>query len=320
MKKLMKYFSFVLLILLSFILFAYKEKINVFAETKKFVDIEIGDIFKNGDVLPYDEPIDICKFLPGDDNCVFNYSVIVFYLDENNNYVDSVSFPREHNWMTGEFAPIDVVIDNDVSEYWIFDSVMETSSLNFVFKPYIYNEPTFDLVCNFENNNTENYYMCSFKTNYFTKIENINLSFEDSDLEITDIRAGEHFNDLNVTDGIYSLTSKSFVSNSNDGDEIDVLTFKVSYVDVSVIESELKVKDVNYSTKVSNNTVDEIKAKVVKESIITPSDETNTGKKEEIDVNNPKTGDSSYFGIFLVILLGNVGLFLFIYKREESKL
>ena len=29
----------------------YKEKINVFAETKKFVDIEIGDIFKNGDVL-----------------------------------------------------------------------------------------------------------------------------------------------------------------------------------------------------------------------------------------------------------------------------
>ena len=88
------------------------------------------------------------------------------------------------------------------------------------------------------------------------------------------------------------------------------MTFKVSNSDNINIVYNIRIRNLKYQDSVFYDNIELISSIVKQEMVVTSND----------DINNPKTGDGSYLGIFLIILFSNVGLFMFLYRKEIFQL
>ena len=332
MKKIIKYLSLIMILIISIGLFMYKEQLNVLAEVNNLADVRLGDVFKNGTVIPYTEGIDYCAL--GDEYYCENlpdarsqYMWFMYY-DENGNFLSAEEFNRyDENF--DELKDIDAKINNDYSNYWLVEDFGHGCIAGFVFIPYDYKKPTFTLTCNPSSLKYNQYSTCFIKTKYYEKINSLNFTLDFNDFDITDINIGESFENLSVNNNIYSLDSKSSVVDSKEGTELTVITFRLnSKEDKNIdLENNIKVTNLNYIDKIENGQIDEVNT-TLKQDIMTPSDEINT-PNDEIQIStsedaipsNPKTGDETTFIIYgMLVTFVSVSLFLIINKKEEYEL
>lgn len=329
MKKIFKTISILLITTISMTLFIFKEKINIFAETMGMDDIRVGDVFKNGTIIPYNESFNICNLATDIDNCwMYDDSICFTYYDENdkhlgretNQYYDSI-----YDYYTNSYKEVELKVSNDYSEYWIIDRIINGSGLSIVFKPYTYVEPTITITCDPNKVEPNEPSICTVKVKYTTKIRNIKFSLDTGEYEISNVTPGDFFEDLKLDDNMYSLNTKSLI---NDGEEVEVtvVTFKISSKEEKDIdvENNIKIQNITVTDSVGSKNTNELTATVKQESnkeiIPTKSDdEINEGK--DLPKENPKTGNDSYLILYAILVVSvSISAFILVFQKSNVKL
>ncbi len=183
-----------------------------------------------------------------------------------------------------------------ISKYW---KVYATNadyygSLTLFLKPYDYIEPTFNIECNPSQISKGETSKCVLKTNYHSKIESLNFKLDTSLYNISDIKPGEEFENLQANDGVYSLTSKNTLEDSPEGRTVEIISFYVSSNNDNIASSDnIKVLDLKY--------VDEL---VESPTRVLAATVNQKNKNNIIDLKNPKTKNNFIIvGILLSAIL-----------------
>lgn len=185
-----------------------------------------------------------------------------------------------------------------ISKYWKVIKYIGQDhyyKYNYALVPYEYKEPTYELSCNPEKISKGGYSDCSLKATYYSKLRNIDFNLKINDYEISDIKAGDDFENLKVEDNNYSLTGKKNMEESDEGKETTIITFRItSQTNKEVnINDNIKIENINYTDQVEEGTKDVVTATVKQEK-----------KLENNNLSNPLTSNNIiYILISLAILI-----------------
>lgn len=215
-------------------------------------------------------------------------------------------------WGQGTDCNEDIL--NNYTGYWKIAKYLgmdQYSTIEYALVPTTYEEPTFKLSCNPKSIKKGEYSECELSTKYYSKFKNLNFKLDVSDYETIDVKPGSHFENLQLENGVYTVTGKDDMEESEDGIETTIIKFKVtSNNDKEVkITNNIKVVDLNYSNGYENNSFG-----VLTDTIRKDKTDTNT----VIDkIKNPKTGDK----VFIIIALMSISLVIgaIIYKKRVKE-
>ena len=254
--KVLKKVSLILILGVSILLLVFNNNIYTFAESITESQIQIGRIFKNGDVVHFSSNIiDPCEHGISSVDCR-RYSTIQFnYYDENNNSISSYSlydFNRNNPDQINNF-----VVSNDYSEYWKIVYLLGISSNFEIFlQPVVYEEPSFSLTCNPKEIKDEECSECTLSTKYFSKFKSLSFKIGHDDYELFDFAEGDSFTDIEVTDDTYKMLGKYDMEESPDGVEKTVAKFKVR--SLSGLKNNnmnnIKIEELEYEDDYERNT------------------------------------------------------------------
>ena len=181
-----------------------------------------------------------------------------------------------------------------ISKYWkVYTNEQDFyGTPMFFLKPYNYIEPEYKIECNPTEIAPGETSTCELKVTYHSKIKSLNFKLDTDQYNISDVKSGEDFENLQVNDGLYSISSKNTLEDSEEGRTTTILSFTIkSDSDVVASSDNIKVLDLEYDDELS-----ESPKKVATATV-------NQNKKEKADikniVNNPKTRNN----IILIILL-----------------
>ena len=196
----------------------------------------------------------------------------------------------------------------DISKYWKITNAFidDYGTEAFYLEPYEYKKPSFELSCNPNKILKGGYSECILSKNYFSKFNNISFKLEVGNYEISNIKLGDSFENLQSDNNIYSVTGKDEMEVNEDGVKTDILKFRVTSLDNLEINDidNIKIIDLKYSNDVEENSV-ELLTDTVKKDI----NNTKVG-------NNPKTSNVLiliFLSIIVILVLGT-----YLYKRRES--
>ncbi len=191
-----------------------------------------------------------------------------------------------------------------ISKYWKIYATGAREWYNepIVFlKPYNYIEPTFDIECNPSLVSPCETSSCELKVDYHSRINSLNFKLDTGEYEISDLEAGEDFQDFQVDNGTYSLTSKDSLVDSADGKETTIMKFKVKSC-ASTIDTDdnIKVTDLDYSDELIESQ---------KKALST------TVKQKRNIIDNPKTRNNIVFMISAVLF---ASIFIALLKNRKN--
>ncbi len=309
MKRKLRVISLCLIAILMVISVINRDKIDVYAKSKGLNKVEIGDVFKNGDVLDATDGVSDCDFYNSITSC-YTFTYIVFnYYDENGDFISSSSFDIGNNSMySSNDTP---VIDNSYSEYWKLDYYFEQcNAMEFEFVPVEYKEPTYEIKCNPSEISSGEESVCELKTTYYSKFNNIKFRLDTDDYNIVDIVAGENFTNLKNENCFYSLDGKD-MEESDTGLSAVVVRFRIkSTGDKEITKlNNVQVQNLEYSNAFGNKTVDVLTDTVKQRGKKTPSTVINQ------IVENPSTGRS----LLVLVILLVVSITSLIITRKQTK-
>ena len=174
-----------------------------------------------------------------------NYTKYVFYLTEDDIVADdnwtsadgskkiNAICERRNENRTGvsenNYCEDGVLLQH--SKYWKvvrFMGIDNYSLYQYALIPTTYEEPKFELLCNPEKISIGEHSTCSLKATYYSKLKNIDFNLNIKDYEISDIKAGDDFENLKVEDNNYSLTGKNSMEESDKGKETTIITFRIT--------------------------------------------------------------------------------------------
>ena len=197
------------------------------------------------------------------------------------------------------------------SKYWKIYSTDQTfyGQPLLYLKPYNYIEPEYKIECNPTEITPGETSHCELKVNYQSKIRNINFKLDTDQYSISNVEAGEDFEDLQVSNGVYSLKSKSTLENSEEGRTITILGFTIkSDGDTVASADNIKVLDLEYEDELSESPKKTLSATVTQK------------KQEKTDIkniiNNPKTKNNI---IVITLLLTIIISSIIISSKSKAK-
>ena len=243
-----------------------------------------------------------------------NFYIAEFYNDEqyssaiiagcNNPYPD-IQIPQDYRHNLEKFWEYIFTI----SEYWkVYTAVGDYYDRTLVLlKPYNYIEPEYKIECNPKQITPGETSKCTLKANYHSKIKSINFKLDIADYTISDIKAGEDFDNLKIEDNIYSLISKDTLEDSEEGKEIDIITFNIKSNSEKIIgENNIKVLDIKYEDGLAESTT-----KTISETV----------NQEKIDIKelitNPKTRNNL---IIIILLFSLITISIIINKKRNNNI
>lgn len=259
-----------------------------------------------GKVLEVGKPVDIDEV-----------AMYFFFDNESNVPFSQYSNPRtqlcrSESLDTGEILnPIESCASNleGKSKRWKIVSIQRWSFAPFYYMiPYEYKEPLYELSCNPEIISQGEYSNCTLKATYYTKLKNIDFNLNINDYEISDVKAGDDFEDLQVEDNKYSLRGKSSMEESSEGKETSIMTFRItSKTNKEVnLENNIKIENINYQDQVEEGSKEIVTATIKQKSL-------NNDNNTKI-FKNPNTGDKVL--IIMLLMIFSLGIGTFIYKRK----
>ena len=231
----------------------------------------------------------------------------VYINDYNNSYPD-IEIPTDYKTNPESFWNYIF----SISKYWKIYTT-ETSFYDtplLYLKPYDYIEPTFNIECNPSQITPGETSRCVLKANYHSKIKSLNFKLDTDLYNISNINAGEEFENLQVNDGVYSLTSKSSLEDSSEGRTVDIISFNVSSNKDTIVSSDnIKVLNLKY--------VDELVESPTKALAATVNQ---TKKNNILDLKNPKTKNNFIIvSILLSVILLSIVISI-IRNKKTSKI
>ena len=181
-----------------------------------------------------------------------------------------------------------------VSKYWkIYTSEVTYYGEPMLFlKPYNYIEPEYKIECNPTEIAPGETSKCELKVKYHSKIRSLNFKLDTDQYNISNVEAGDDFEDLQENDGVYSLSSKSSLEDSEEGRTTTILSFVIKAEGNTVSSADnIKVVDLEYHDELSES------PKITASATVTQNKQEKTDIKNII--NNPKTRNN----ILVIILL-----------------
>jgi len=199
-----------------------------------------------------------------------------------------------------------------ISNYWkIYDNGTMVYGVPILFlKPYNYIEPSFEFSCEPKNIMVGETSTCVLKANYHSKINGINFKLNTSDYEIITTEVGNDFENLEINDGIYSLSSKNTLEDSENGKSTTIISFMIKSNKNNITDTDnIKIKDLNYSDELSESPTKALAATV------------NQSKKNNIiDLKNPKTKNNFIIvSILLSVILLSIVISVIRNKKVSIK-
>lgn len=196
----------------------------------------------------------------------------------------------------------------NVSKYWVITNAFidDYGADTIYLAPYEYKEPSFELSCNPNKIVSGEYSICTLNTKYYSKLKNLNFKLDIGNYEISDVELGESFDNLQLENGVYSVSGKDDMEENAEGLETTIIKFKVSSNDDKEITNtdNIKVTNLEYTDIIDNNSVELLTDTVTKEV------DSNT-------IKNPYTGNDYLALIILIISLMGVGFYS--YYRKTIK-
>ena len=323
MKKYLKFFSLILIIIAITVLFINKDKIDVFAKTRNITDVREGDVFKLGDIIPFNDTVNPCRINPESNyyTCT-NYSIV--YIDY---YKDSSSKKpldsKRYNYIyaTGEDSTYtNITIDNNYSEYWKLESIYYSYCSGWVsykLVPVEYKEPTFTLDCNPTEIKPGETSICSLNMTYYNTYSKVDFKLDTSDFNISNVQINESFENLSDNEDSYSIKPLNELVESDEGTEMPIMTFEIKSEEEKGINVENNIKTiVSIHDEYGDGKEETEISSTVKQA--TPPDEP---IDEPID-ENPKTGNTitTILLIILLSLLLGTGIFIVVYRYKNIEL
>ena len=181
-----------------------------------------------------------------------------------------------------------------ISKYWkIEEMLINTYNVRMLkLLPYEYIEPEYKIECNPTEIAPGETSQCELKVNYHSRIKSLNFKLDTDQYNINNVEAGEEFEDLQVSDGVYSLSSKSSLEDSEEGRTTTILSFIIKSEGNTVASADnIKVVDLEYHDELSES------PKITASATVTQNKQEKTDIKNII--NNPKTRNN----ILVIILL-----------------
>lgn len=322
MKKIFKNLSFILITILSIGLFTYKSKINIFAEITDIGDMRIGSVYKNGDVITYNGAFNFCNIDPNASDCEeYNYGFYIEYLREDDTTIRYVKNDGPYDWSTGEYHNVQMVIQDNYSEYWQLKKVSYASGTYLNFSPFYYTAPEFNVECNPNKIQTSEYSLCTIKTKTKYPLESVSFNLDINDFEIIEIKAGDYFEKISVNNNVYTTKTKENINNLEEEIILATIELKTKENKKIDIENNVKITNINYKDLLETNTISELSTTINQEkdeNYVTPSDDKETNEGKTITPDNPKTGDNSYLILYgILVLVISVTLFLIVNKKSN---
>jgi len=224
-----------------------------------------------------------------------------------NTYIASFLGYRKNYNINSQNNPYpDIPIPSEINEesFWNYIFTISkhwkvyTTSLTYYgtptlfFKPYDYIEPEYKIECNPTEITPGETSKCELKVKYHSKIRSLNFKLDTDQYNISNVEAGDDFEDLQENDGVYSLASKSSLEDSEEGRTTTILSFLIKSDGNTVSSADnIKVVDLEYHDELSESPKKMISATVTQ------------NKQEKADIkniiNNPKTRNN----IMIIILL-----------------
>ena len=143
-----------------------------------------------------------------------------------------------------------------ISNYWkIYTTDNTYYGIPFFYlKPYNYIEPEYNIECTPKEVTPGETSKCELKVNYHSKIRSLNFKLDTDQYNISNVEAGEDFEDLQINDGVYSLLSKSTLEDSEEGRTTTILSFTIKSVGNAVASADnIKVLDLEYEDELSES-------------------------------------------------------------------
>jgi len=181
-----------------------------------------------------------------------------------------------------------------ISKYWKIEEILITSYDKKMLKlvPYNYIEPEYKIECNPTEIAPGETSTCELKVNFHSKIKSLNFKLDTNQYNISNVEAGDDFEDLQENDGVYSLASKSSLEDSEEGRTTTILRFVIKSDGNTVSSADnIKVVDLEYNDELSES------PKITASATVTQNKQEKTDIKNII--NNPKTRNN----ILVIILL-----------------
>ena len=198
----------------------------------------------------------------------------------------------------------------DVSKYWKIYTATETNYGKPIlfFKPYNYIEPEYKIECNPTEIAPGETSTCELKVKYHSKIRSLNFKLDTDQYNISNVEAGDDFEDLQENDGVYSLASKSSLEDSEEGRTTTILSFLIKSDGNTVSSADnIKVVDLEYHDELSESPKKMISATVTQ------------SKQEKPDIkniiNNPKTRNNL---IIILLMFSLITISIIISKKTNN--
>lgn len=319
MKKYLKFFSLILITIAITVLFINKDKIDVFAKTRNITDIKIGDVFKSGDVIPFNDVVNPCEITSENNYTCVNYSSVLIQYYSNSGLTYPLSTSKQYNYIyaTGEdSAHTNITIDNNYSEYWKLEKIYANycdGALFYRFIPVEYKEPTFTLDCNPTEIKPGETSICSLNMTYYNTYSKVDFKLDTSDFNISNVQINESFENLSDNEDSYSIKPLNELVESDEGTEMPIMTFEIKSEEEKGINVENNIKTiVSIHDEYGDGKEETEISSTVKQA--TPPD-------EPID-ENPKTGNTitTILLIILLSLLLGTGIFIVVYRYKNIEL
>lgn len=306
MKKILKLLQIILLI--EIIFFVNKNVVN--AKNIKIDDIRLQDVFKNNTIIEYNQNFDVChllKEIEGNEYCsggYYDYPIDVYYYNESDELIKTEKFLGPYNEEIEDYVDSNIVINNDYTEYWKLETlILDYEDLGLKLVPYTYKEPEFSLSC--DSSNTNKISRCQLKIKITNRFDNVKFKINSEQNEIFEVKVGDLFENLEINEGVYSLSAKPVLIETRTANEFTIITFKVKISEEKEIQNITKITNLEYKDIANENTINEI---------LPP-------QSDDTLIENPETGSNISLFVYSIFVISiSVSLFLIITRKEQVKL
>lgn len=318
MKKIYKTFSLILITIAITVLFINKDKIDVFAKTRNITDVRKGDVFKLGDIIPFNDVVNPCEINSESNYDCVNYSSVFIEYYKDSSLNNRLSRSKEYNYIYAtqeDSTYTNIIIDNNYSEYWKLERLYYSScagSIYYIFIPVEYKEPTFTLDCNPTEIKPGETSVCSLNMKYYSTYDKVDFKLDTSEFNISNVQINESFENLSDNEDSYSIKPLNELVVSDEGVETSLMTFEIKSEEEKGINVENNIKTfVSIHDEYGDGKEETEISSTVKQA--TPPD-------DPID-ENPKTGNTiTTILIMLLSLLLGTGIFIVVYRYKSIKL
>ncbi len=291
MKK-ARIFSILVLCFLLSVMFINRDKLVSFAKEDDIEDLDVYNVVKNNSSFVF-EGTDLLR-------CVY-----FSYYDELGNFV-----VRDSKCKDSTNAPIQVTINNDISNYWaIGDIYYESFGIYYTLLAFEYKAPTYQLDCNPNKITMDTTATCTVTAKTYYNITNVEFDLNLDDFTIYDEVELEDVVEFHMEDKHYVLTPKNIPLSTVYSGEIAQLKSFSEPVNLKLMQFKIKTEkeqEVNITDNIKlinleyNDLTGKVPYGVLTSTINQDKDDTKSDEKEEKP--NPKTVDRIIIAAVLMVI------------------